>query len=225
MLKEHLEERNRRLASLGQAVSQAGQDIGGAFDHLHVRAGSLDHADPLSLRHLQEEIVRLRQAALREPLQKVDAALQPVQQWAAQLHSDYGPHIESVRALGEMSRKVRRRILLVDDDDFMHKIVSLQLDDNEYELNVARDATKALRLLRSSVPDLVLLDIMMPGIDGLEALRRFRMMPSLARTPFIMLTGRSEGQVVVESLRVGANDFIAKPFDRATLLAKIGRFL
>ncbi|MCQ4347461.1 response regulator [Pseudomonas stutzeri] len=225
LLQEHLAEGNRRIASLGQAVSQAEQDIGGAFDHLHVRAGSLDHADPQSLRHLQEEIVRLRQAALREPLQKVDAALQPVQQWAAQLHSDYGPHIESARALGEMAREVRRRILLVDDDEFVHKIVGLQLGEREYELSVARDATEALRILRTSVPDLVLLDIMMPGVDGLEALRRFRTMPSLAGVPFIMLTGRSEEPVVVESLRSGANDFIAKPFDRATLLAKIARLL
>ncbi|MNC74308.1 Response regulator ArlR [compost metagenome] len=65
----------------------------------------------------------------------------------------------------------------------------------------------------------------MPGVNGLEALRRFRLMPSLEKTPFIMLTGKSEGAVVVESLKSGANDFIAKPFDRATLLAKITRLL
>ncbi len=118
----------------------------------------------------------------------------------------------------------RRQILLVDDDEFVHKIVARQLDPGTYELLSAKDATEALRILRNLTPDLVLLDIVMPGIDGLEALRRFRSMPALARVPFVMLTGKSEEQVVVESLKLGASDVIAKPFDRATLLAKIVRF-
>ncbi|MCL7462645.1 response regulator [Pseudomonas sp. NW5] len=119
---------------------------------------------------------------------------------------------------------VRPQILLVDDDEFVHKIVARQLDAARYELITAADATEALRILRNLTPDLVLLDIVMPGVDGLEALRRFRSMPALAKVPFVMLTGKSEEQVVVESLKLGASDFIAKPFDRATLLAKVARF-
>lgn len=225
LLEQHVAEGSLRLASVDRAVNKAEQDIGSAFDHLHHRAGSFAHNDPQALHHLQEEIVRLKQAALHQPFQNVSTAMQPVHQWAEQLQHDYGPHIESVRALGEMAREVRPRILLVDDDEFVHKIVAHQLDAREYDLSIARDATEALRMLRNNAPDLVLLDIVMPGVNGLEALRRFRLMPSLEKTPFIMLTGKSEGAVVVESLKNGANDFIAKPFDRATLLAKIGRLL
>lgn len=225
LLEQHVAEGSLHLATVDRAVNKAEQDIGSAFDHLHHRAGSYAHNDPQALHHLQEEIVRLKQAALHQPFQNVSTAMQPVHQWAAQLQHDYSPHIESVRALGAQAREVRPRILLVDDDEFVHKIVAHQLDARDYDLSIARDATEALRMLRNNAPDLVLLDIVMPGVNGLEALRRFRLMPSLEKTPFIMLTGKSEGAVVVESLKSGANDFIAKPFDRATLLAKITRLL
>lgn len=225
LLQQQLREGHRRIASVDQAVNQAEQHIGSALDHLQRRAGSVAHDDPQALLGLQEEILQLRQAALRERFHDLNAAVQPVRQWAEQLQHDYAPHIESARTLKAMVKEVRPRVLLVDDDEFVHKIVARQLDPQDYELSIARDATEALRILRNNAPDLVLLDIVMPGINGLEALRRFRMMPSLARIPFIMLTGKSEGQIVVESLKAGASDFIAKPFDRATLLARIDKLL
>lgn len=225
LLQQQLREGHRRIASVDQAVNQAEQHIGSALDHLQRRAGSVAHDDPQALLGLQDEILQLRQADLRERFHDLNAAVQPVRQWAEQLQHDYAPHIESARTLKAMVKEVRPRVLLVDDDEFVHKIVARQLDPQDYELSIARDATEALRILRNNAPDLVLLDIVMPGINGLEALRRFRMMPSLARIPFIMLTGKSEGQIVVESLKAGASDFIAKPFDRATLLARIDKLL
>lgn len=225
LLQQQLREGHRRIASVDQAVNQAEEHIGSALDHLQRRAGSVAHDDPQALLGLQEEILQLRQADLRERFHDLNAAVQPVRQWAEQLQHDYAPHIESARTLKAMVKEVRPRVLLVDDDEFVHKIVARQLDPQDYELSIARDATEALRILRNNAPDLVLLDIVMPGINGLEALRRFRMMPSLARIPFIMLTGKSEGQIVVESLKAGASDFIAKPFDRATLLARIDKLL
>ncbi len=225
LLQQQVREGNRHIASVDHAVNQAEQDIGSALDHLHHRAGSAAHGDVQALQGLQEEIVQLKQSRLRERFQGLTEAVQPVRQWAAQMEHDYAPHIESARTLQAMVKEVRPRILLVDDDEFVHKIVARQLDSADYELSVARDATAALRMLRNNAPDLVLLDIVMPGINGLEALRRFRMMPSLAKIPVIMLTGKSEGQVVVESLKAGANDFIAKPFDRATLLGKLDKLL
>ncbi len=225
LLQQQLREGHRRIASVDQAVNQAEQHIGSALDHLQRRAGSVAHDDPQALLGLQEEILQLRQADLRERFHDLNAAVQPVRQWAEQLQHDYAPHIESARTLKAMVKEVRPRVLLVDDDEFVHKIVARQLDPQDYELSIARDATEALRILRNNAPDMVLLDIVRPGINGLEALRRFRMMPSLARIPFIMLTGKSEGQIVVESLKAGASDFIAKPFDRATLLARIDKLL
>lgn len=225
LLKQHMVEGNQRLATMDRAVSKAEQEISGAFDHLYRRASSFPLKDPQALHHLQEEIAQLKQSSLYQPLQNVSAAMLPVHQWTEQLQNDCSPHIESARALGKMAKPVRPRILLVDDDEFVHKIVVHQLDAQEYDLSTARDATEALRMLRNNAPDLVLLDIVMPGVNGLEALRRFRLIPSLEKIPFIMLTGKSEEAVVVESLKNGANDFIAKPFDRATLLEKISKLL
>ena len=74
-------------------------------------------------------------------------------------------------------------------------------------------------------PDLILMDFQMPGINGVETTRRLRAIGSLASVPVIMLTGNSDGNAVVESIKAGACDFIVKPFDKDTLLAKIARVL
>ena len=120
--------------------------------------------------------------------------------------------------------RAAQRVLIVEDDLHIAELLRMHLRDEGYVVEHAADGDTGLRELERSHWDALVLDLMLPGIDGLEALRRFRSMPALARVPFVMLTGKSEEQVVVESLKLGASDFIAKPFDRATLLAKIVRF-
>ena len=116
-------------------------------------------------------------------------------------------------------------ILIVDDDEFQHKLVGKILQGKDYQLLFAASGAEALNLARKTNPDLVLMDIMMPGMDGIETTRHLKAEPQLAKVPVIMVTGNSEGQVVIDSLKAGATDFVVKPFDRATLIAKIARAL
>jgi len=80
---------------------------------------------------------------------------------------------------------------------------------------------EALNVLRKIRPDLILMDIVMSDLDGIETTRRLKAMPQFANVPVIMMTGKSEGGSVRDSIKAGAKNFVVKPFDRATLLAKV----
>ena len=137
------------------------------------------------------------------------------------LKQECKPHLESVRALNTLAERVRMTILVVDDDEFQHEFVKGFLPETGYHQIHANSGAEALNLLRKIRPDLILMDIVMPDMDGIEATRRIRKIPQLAGVPVIMVTGNSGKDAVKESIEAGATNFIVKPFDRATLLAKI----
>ena len=120
---------------------------------------------------------------------------------------------------------IRPMILVVDDDEFQHKIVGALLASENYRLVFAGGGVEALNIMRKTQPDLILMDIMMPDLDGIETTRRLKTMPQLANVPVIMVTGKSEGAAVRDSMKAGAADFVVKPFDRATLLEKVAHAL
>ena len=135
------------------------------------------------------------------------------------------PHLESVRSLNAMAERVRPTVLVVDDDEFQHKIVSKILDDENYHLVFAAGGVEALSVLRKTRPDLILMDLMMPDMDGLEVMRQMKTVPRLANIPVIMITGKGEKDVITESQKVGVIDFMVKPYARNTLLGKVAKVL
>jgi DNA-binding response OmpR family regulator len=113
---------------------------------------------------------------------------------------------------------VSDHILLVDDDELLLRSLALNLAQAGYRVSTATSAEDALALVHPDPPDLILLDIGLPGIDGLEALRHFR---AEIRVPVILLTARQRELDEVLGLKYGADDYIAKPFDLDVLLARI----
>ncbi len=116
-------------------------------------------------------------------------------------------------------------VLLVDDDRFQHKIVAKILEAEHCRLVFAASAAEALEMMGEHRADLVLMDVQMSGMDGIEATRRLKAVPAFSQVPVIMITGKSEGTVVVDSLKAGAADFVVKPFDRDKLISKVARWL
>jgi two-component system response regulator MprA len=110
------------------------------------------------------------------------------------------------------------RILAVDDDPEILDVLSRGLKFEGYEVETAADGEKALNRFRESAPDLVLLDIMMPGMDGLEVCREMR---KLRDTPVLMLTAKDAVSDKVSGLDSGADDYIVKPFVFDELLARV----
>jgi CheY-like chemotaxis protein len=112
-------------------------------------------------------------------------------------------------------------VLVVDDDDVQRNLVALVLKDEPYRLVMAASAREALTALRSARPAVILMDIQMPDMDGIAAMRQIKADPRFAAVPVIMLTGHSGGGNVRDSLQCGAADFIIKPFRREQLIAKV----
>ena len=113
------------------------------------------------------------------------------------------------------------RILVVDDDRDIARFVELNLSLEGFEVEVAHDGVHALELASANPPDLILLDVMMPGVDGVEVVRRLRAQSSTASIPVVMLTAKSLSADKVVGLTAGADDYIVKPFDTLELVARV----
>ncbi|MBD2530400.1 hybrid sensor histidine kinase/response regulator [Nostoc flagelliforme FACHB-838] len=116
------------------------------------------------------------------------------------------------------------RILAVDDVPDNLILVQAILESEGYEINLVPDGFKALQQVEEFPPDLILLDVMMPGIDGYEVTRRIRNNPAISYIPILLITAFHESSVV-EGLDAGADDFIRKPFDTDELLARVRSLL
>jgi len=113
------------------------------------------------------------------------------------------------------------KILVVDDTPMNVKILSYILVANQFEVLVAQDGEKALLIAESKVPHLILLDVMMPGIDGFETCRRLKAQPRTKDIPVIFITALTEKEAKVKAFEAGAVDYIIKPFQREEVLARV----
>jgi len=120
----------------------------------------------------------------------------------------------------EESRR-RTKVLIIDDEPDIVEFIEYNLRREQFDTRRASDGPAALRQAREEQPDIVLLDLMLPGIDGLEVCRQLRQSPETAHIPIIMLTAKGEEADVVSGLEVGADDYVPKPFSMRLLLARM----
>jgi two-component system alkaline phosphatase synthesis response regulator PhoP len=119
----------------------------------------------------------------------------------------------------------RTKILVVDDEPDIVEMLSYNLAQEGYEVVTANDGEQALVVARQEKPELVLLDIMMPKLDGVEACRRLREMPEMRKSFVVMLTARAEEYSELAAFDMGADDYIVKPIKRRALLSKLKAIL
>jgi adenylate cyclase len=117
------------------------------------------------------------------------------------------------------------RILVVDDAPANVRVLETRLRKDGYEVVVARDGEQALAAVRETQPDLILLDIMMPKIDGIEVCRRLKADPALGFTPIIMVTAMTDSKDLVAGFEAGGDDYLTKPVDRQALAARVKSML
>ena len=117
------------------------------------------------------------------------------------------------------------RVLIADDDDLLVELVTFTLEGRGHEVLVADDGEMALERAFSEKPDLIVLDGMMPGRDGLEVLRELRRDGSTSNIPVIMLSARRQERDVVGGLAQGADDYLVKPFMPEELAVRVGKAL
>ncbi len=124
-----------------------------------------------------------------------------------------------------MENMVGRKILVVDDEAVLLETMAYNLEQAGYQVITVSDGASALEAARRERPDLIILDIMLPEMDGLEVCRQLRREHGTATTPIIMLTAKGEEIDKVVGLEVGADDYVTKPFGRRELLARVRALL
>lgn len=117
------------------------------------------------------------------------------------------------------------RILIVDDNETNRDILVTRLQAHGYELAQAADGEEALAAAKSLLPDLILLDVMMPKMDGIEVCRRLKGDPAMPFTPIILVTAKSDTKDIVAGLNAGADEYLTKPIDQAALVARVNSVL
>ena len=113
------------------------------------------------------------------------------------------------------------RILIVDDNETNRDILLARLGPQGYDLKQAADGEEALAATKEHLPDLILLDIMMPKIDGIEVCKRIKNDPSMPFTPIILCTAKADSKDVVAGLEAGADEYLTKPIDQTALVARV----
>ena len=114
-----------------------------------------------------------------------------------------------------------KKILVIEDDASIGELIEFNLQKNGFESSRTESAEKALKLLEREQFDLILLDLMLAGMDGMDFCKIFRQSKTFRQIPIIMLTARSEEADIVSGLEFGANDYITKPFSPRVLIARI----
>ncbi|WP_455382800.1 response regulator [Salinispira pacifica] len=115
----------------------------------------------------------------------------------------------------------RERILVVDDEEDIRELIAYNLEKEGYFVSAAKSGEEALSKVLRELPDVVILDLMLPGIDGLEVCRRMKLQEQTRSLPIIMLTAKSEDADVVAGLELGADDYLTKPFSPRVLVAHL----
>jgi len=119
----------------------------------------------------------------------------------------------------------KENILIVDDEEDVLELIRYNLDKNGYKVETAVTGEEALTKARAKLPDLVILDLMLPGIDGLGVCKKLKSDAKTEHIPIIMLTAKGEEVDIVTGLELGADDYVTKPFSPKVLIARVRRIL
>ena len=117
------------------------------------------------------------------------------------------------------------KVLVIEDDDHIWKLIEYKLKKEKHDLIWANDGLKALEILKETKPDLIISDIMVPYMDGIQILKEIKANDELKDIPVIMLTSKAQEKDIIKGLELGAQDYMAKPFSPAELILRVNKTL
>lgn len=120
---------------------------------------------------------------------------------------------------------MKNMILIVDDEAGALALISIMLERGGFDVVGARNAAEALQILDNMTPDLIILDVMMPGMDGIELCGVIRDREATVLTPVLILSARGDAESIIRGMEAGANDYIAKPILHHNLVSKVRHML
>jgi DNA-binding response OmpR family regulator len=120
---------------------------------------------------------------------------------------------------------MKKNVLVVDDEIGALTLIGIMLERGGFGVMKAKDADSALTTLRDATPDLIILDVMMPGMDGIELCQVIRERPQTQRTPVLILSARGDAEMIIRGIEAGANDYLPKPILHHDLVSKVRSML
>ena len=214
----------RRANAVKQALLSTESEITIAIDAFSRRLGGKEAAAYIEVKdgvQLAQQIDRLRDQQIETVRRSSGLEIEAMRGRARSLRDKLEPALAGARALVDEIRKLRPVVMVVEDDDFARALVGRALDPERWETVFARDGAEALGLLKRLRPDVILMDVRLPGIDGMSLTTQLRSSPHFADIPVIMMTGDARKETLLGSIAAGARGFVVKPFTRAVLTAKL----
>jgi PAS domain S-box-containing protein len=240
----HMFERFHRIRE-ARSRTHEGTGIGLALvqELVHLHGGTIEVSSienqgttftisiPTGTTHLPADRIRVRRH-MNSATRGADPFVEEVLSWLPEGNGPLAEVDQSQSGTGEAladrgNRQVREtrsgkaRILLADDNSDMRRYIERLLEEQQYEIEAVSNGQAALRAARDHTPDLVLTDVMIPGLDGFELLRELRQSPATATVPVIMLSARAGEESRVEGMEAGADDYLIKPFSARELIARV----
>lgn len=219
----------KQTSLVKDSLQQAETDICAAQEGFSKKLIDGSLSDTLEVKDaakMQNALKHLHTDGIQHHLNRISTSVETVSEWMdSTLKQDLAPQLEAVRELKQAARQVRLVILIVDDDSFQRKLIGSLLSTRNYELMYAEGGEVALKMLRRKRADMILMDLSMLGMDGIEVTQRLKANKAFMAIPVIMITGTREKAVDIDCLRAGASDFVIKPLKPITLLNKITEHL
>lgn len=214
-----------RVQAVSRSTVRVGVGIHAAIDGFakKIMAGGL--ADALAIRdsaRLQHEFDQWMAQGVQPNLQDLHHQIQPLMQWVENMQNQRAARLAVAES--EQADHLQPLVLVVDDSEFERKLMGKLMEESFYELAFAASGAEALGILRKKRPNLILMDLDMPVLNGLDILRKLKAAPQFADIPVMMVTGQSGKGIVVDCLQAGAVDFVVKPLEREPFLKKLDKF-
>lgn len=228
LISESLDQADASISVAGDLIADAQQQIGGVFRGLVDLLSSAEMDELVgakSPRDVGQVLERAYTEQVQPVLDDVRNKLAPMGQWVSNFRQDLQPHVARVRTLAAAARKYKPVVLVVDDNELLRSTIRNMMVPNNYSVLQADGGLCAIDILHQQEVDVILMDMIMPGMDGLQTIARIRAVERFKSIPVIILTGKSDPVAVRDSLAAGARDFIVKPFKIPMLLAKIDMVL
>lgn len=152
-------------------------------------------------------------------------SVQAARQWASGFQRECTPYLDAARSLDDLIKDVRPTVIAVDDDRGQLEIIATLLKTEPLQLVFASSGVEVLHILRKVRPDVILLDLLMPDLSGLQVLQCLKGTPGLAHVPVIIMTEKSERSLVIKCRDAGASGILVKPFKREAIVSKLSQVL
>ena len=227
ILTQRLADGRERINAVTESVSKAGVQITSALDALS--AGLVGKLPSMQLdaddyKDVVAAVAKIKADDVTASIDSISSALEPVRAWNGDLSRDVEPALASARAIKAISQSLRPIVMIVDPDELDRATIMQVLGREAIDVVALSSGAEMLATLRRLRPHLLLMNINLPDIDGVEATRRLKSVALYSGTAVILMSCQCNRQLVMDSIRAGAVDFVVKPVQRKLLMDKILRY-